>query len=244
MRQMQKFSAWLLALFALDAVLFLALYLMLPNTALLKTGVTLTRLSSDKKQFSFVAGPKNRKYVTLNQIPRALPLAVLMLEDSRFYQHRGFDLDELSDAIFDSLKYGKRLRGASTISQQLVKNLYLSSDRSFRRKFVEALITIKLEQTLSKRKILELYLNSIDWGRGTFGIYDAAWVYFKKRPQDLSVKEIAFLAAIIPNPARFGRVEAGQLPKRFVRRQISRVLQRLHRAGHISLEEFEEAVRP
>ncbi|MDB5039092.1 MAG: mtgA [Bacteriovoracaceae bacterium] len=226
----------------LDFGVFVGTYFILPDTKKLIQGITLDRIGRDGKLFPFVAGPKNRKFVRLNQIPKSLQTAVLSLEDARFYQHLGIDWVELKIAISTNIEDGKKLRGASSISQQLVKNLYLFSERSFRRKILEALITIKLENTLTKNQILELYLNSIDWGRGLLGISDATIYYFKKNPDELNLKESVFLAAIIPNPSRFGKFTEDKIPKRFVRTQMMRALQEMYRAGNIKFNDFEEVM--
>jgi monofunctional biosynthetic peptidoglycan transglycosylase len=144
----------------------------------------------------------------------------------------------MGKALRASLMHGKRLRGASTISQQLVKNLFLTSERSFERKFWEALITIKLEAHVSKERILELYMNGIDWGRGLIGIRAAAQFYFGRSPEDLSIKQAVFLAAIIPNPARFSRNPKSH----FVQTRMMMALEALYRARIISLEEYSVAV--
>ena len=237
-----KFAFWILLLTALDVAALTTAYYALPNTIKLRDGVKLQRLNSDFKSFAFTAGPKNKSYLPLSQIPRALWLSVLELEDAKFFQHNGFDVDEIVNAVSNSITRGKRLRGASTLTQQLAKNLYLSSERSFRRKIIEALITIKLELTLPKRKILEIYLNSIDWGHGIFGINDASLYYFKKKASDLNVRESVFLASIIPNPARFGKIEDDQLPKKFVRIQMMRALEGLYHSGEIKLEEYQKVM--
>ncbi len=242
LRPLRYFLFLLVALFAADISVVLGTYCLLPNTTLLLKGVELERIGSDFKKFKFLAGPKNRKYEPLSRISRFVPRAILSLEDSRFYQHRGVDLIEVYDAIEESWEEGERLRGASTISQQLVKNLYLSPERTFQRKIFEALITVKLELTLTKTQILEIYVNSIDWGRGLFGIRDAAFYYFKKSPNQLSLKESIFLAAIIPNPRRFGQLN-NDMPKRFVRRQMMKALRDLFRQGQISIDDFQETLR-
>jgi penicillin-binding protein 1A len=234
---------------ALLSVLFVALdigavagiYFALPDTKKLTQGILLERKTSDGKPFMFMAGPKNRKYVTLDQIPKHFRDAVLALEDARFYQHYGFDWNQIQKVLLNS-EDRKRLRGASTISQQLIKNLYLSNERSLRRKFIEALITIKLELTVSKDRIMELYLNSIDWGRGIFGIADATSHYFRKAPSALSLKEAVFLAAIIPNPIRFGKFTEDKLPKKFVRTQMMRALREMYSAGTLSFLDFQEVM--
>jgi membrane peptidoglycan carboxypeptidase len=216
-------------------------YESLPHTKKLSEGLTLERRTSDGKIFSFVAGPKNKKYIRLQQIPKYLKDAVLVLEDSRFYQHLGFDVVEIQKVLL-AADETTRLRGASTITQQLAKNLYLSPERTLKRKFIEALITVKLELTLTKNQILELYLNSIDWGRGLFGISDATAYYFKKDLSQLNLRESVFLAAIIPNPSRFGRFTEDRLPKKFVRTQMMKALKEMYALGFIDFGEFQDVM--
>lgn len=228
--------------FSLDLGVISAIYYLLPQTQKLVQGTTLERSAHDGKKFKFTVGPQNKDYVALRQLPKYLPAAIIALEDGRFYEHRGFDFNEIFHALSTAVEEGRRLRGASTISQQLAKNIYLSFDRSLQRKLLEALITVKLELTISKPKILEIYINSIDWGRGLFGITDAAWHYFRKRPSKLSVREAVFLAAIIPNPAVYGRLNDDRLPKQIVQKRMSRALKALHRSGLISLEELTQSV--
>jgi membrane peptidoglycan carboxypeptidase len=218
-------------------------YVWLPDTSLLVEGTTLERRLHADKPFTFKAGPENKDYIRLSQISPFLRSAVMTLEDARFYEHRGVDIFEIFNAVDARVTEGGRLRGASTLTQQLAKNLYLSPERTFRRKIEEALIAIKLENTLSKSKILELYLNSVEWGRGLLGIKQAAAFYFKKHPKDLSPKEAVFLAAILPNPTYFGRVRSDRGPSVHIRRQMGRALQRLYEQGLISLEEFQEALQ-
>src|SRR5690606_15300141 len=114
-----------LALLAVDLTTLAAIYWSLPDTRALEEGIIIERTRANGKSFDFKVGPMNRSYVPLRQIPRSLRASILILEDSRFYEHRGFDMFEIKAAIQSALK-GKRLRGASTISQQLVKNLYLT----------------------------------------------------------------------------------------------------------------------
>jgi penicillin-binding protein 1A len=237
-----QFIRRIILFLTLDFAALATAYYVLPNTAKLQLGATLDRTTTDGRHFPFIVGPKNKNYVRLSSIPRPLWMAVLELEDAKFYQHLGFDLDEILNALGDYVQQGKRLRGASTLSQQLVKNLYLTPERSFRRKILEAMITIKLELTLPKNKILEIYLNSIDWGRGLFGIADAAQYYFKKKVSNLNVRECVFLAAIVPNPTRFGKMAEDQLPKKFVRIQMMRALEALYSSGEIGLEDYQRVM--
>jgi monofunctional biosynthetic peptidoglycan transglycosylase len=240
---LKKWAFILLSCFFLDTLLVLALYASLPETKSLLKGVELLRTKGNGKTFKFIAGPKNKDYVNLSELPKILSQTVLALEDSRFYQHNGFDHHEIQNAVESSIKHGKRLRGASTISQQLVKNMYLTPERSLRRKFLEALITIKLELTVPKHRILELYLNSIDWGRGNLGIKDAARYYFKSSPQRLNLLQSVYLASIIPNPARFGQdIKDETILDEYARKRMMNALEILYRSDKISMQQYENVL--
>lgn len=139
-------------------------------------------------------------WVPLDQISPYLVKAIISSEDTAFFSHRGFDLGELRKVLAESLENFEFPRGASTITQQLAKNLYLSPSKNPIRKIKEALITMRLEGTLSKRRILELYLNVIELGPMIFGVEAASRHYFGKTAKSLSPYEAAFIAAIIPNP--------------------------------------------
>ncbi len=137
---------------------------------------------------------------TLPEISHHLKNAVILGEDGSFFKHNGIDLAEIKAAVEATVKHKKRLRGASTITQQLAKNLYLSPSRNPLRKLREFLIARRLEIHLTKLRILELYLNAIEWGDGIYGAEAASLFYFKKSAAALSQSEAVFLAAIIPNP--------------------------------------------
>jgi monofunctional biosynthetic peptidoglycan transglycosylase len=140
-----------------------------------------------------------REWVALDALPAALPLAVLAAEDNRFCQHYGFDWAAVGDAI-DEARAGDRLRGASTVSMQLTRNLFLWPGGGWPRKALEALWTPAVELLLGKRRIVELYLNVAETGRGTFGVEAAAQRYYGKGAAALSAREAAGIAAILPNP--------------------------------------------
>jgi monofunctional biosynthetic peptidoglycan transglycosylase len=180
--------------------------------------------------------PKREQvWVSLERISPHLQRAVLAGEDTNFTTHHGFDYqalqkawdDGMRDAAREAKKEGENddwlptlpdfKRGASTISQQLAKNLFLSSRRSFFRKGQEAILTVFLERTLSKRRILELYLNVIEWGDGIYGAEAAAQHYFHKPASALSANEAAFLSAMIPNPRTIFNPQKN--PRRVSRRQ-------------------------
>jgi len=142
-------------------------------------------------------------WVPLSNISPYLIKAVLIAEDDKFWRHEGFDYEAIRKAIERDLK-AKRLKfGGSTLSQQLARNLYLSPEKSLLRKMSEALITWRMEKVLSKRRILELYLNVVEWGEGIFGIEAASRHYYGKPSYELTPFEATRLAAILPSPKRY-----------------------------------------
>jgi len=152
---------------------------------------------------------KGRKYridqswVPFSKISPYLIKAVLIAEDDKFWNHEGFDYEAIQKAIEKDLKAKKFKFGGSTITQQLARNLFLSPEKSLTRKISEAVITWRMEKTLSKRRILELYLNVAEWGEGIFGAEAASRHYFGKPSSQLDPEEAARLAAILPNPRRY-----------------------------------------
>jgi monofunctional biosynthetic peptidoglycan transglycosylase len=199
------------------------------TTAMIETRATEAREKGEEPK-------RYQSWVPLDKISVNLQRAVLAGEDVNFTIHHGFDYDAIQKAWEaaqrDAAKEAKEegddpsswippmpsfKRGASTISQQLAKNLYLSTERSFVRKGKEAVITYFLERDLSKKRILELYLNVIEWGDGIYGAEAAAQYYFKKPASALSSAEAAFLSAMIPNPRTVFNPKVN--PKRVARRQ-------------------------
>ncbi|MEX0602865.1 MAG: monofunctional biosynthetic peptidoglycan transglycosylase [Bacteroidota bacterium] len=148
--------------------------------------------------------PERRQYwVPLRQIPDHLKNAVIVAEDGRFWRHSGFDWFEVWESVERNVRERKLARGGSTITQQLVKNLYLSPSKNPLRKVKEWVLTSWMELTLPKSRILELYLNVIEWGEGIYGVEAASRRWFGKSVRDLTREESARLAAVIPNPKRF-----------------------------------------
>lgn len=140
------------------------------------------------------------KWVPYDRISIHLKRAIVAAEDARFLEHEGFDVTGIQKAVEKNLKKGKLVAGGSTISQQLAKNLFLSGERSFIRKGQEAVITLMIETTWSKRRILEVYLNVIEWGDGIYGAEAAARRYYKTSAANLSRDQAARMAAMVPNP--------------------------------------------
>ncbi|WP_086113254.1 monofunctional biosynthetic peptidoglycan transglycosylase [Xenorhabdus beddingii] len=142
-------------------------------------------------------------WVDQNQISPYMTLAVIAAEDQKFPKHWGFDFDAIETAIEHNKKYQTRMRGASTISQQTAKNLFLWEGRSWVRKGLEVGMTTVLELLWSKKRILTVYLNIADFGNGIFGVEEAARHYFGKSAKQLTASDAALLAAVLPNPHRF-----------------------------------------
>jgi monofunctional biosynthetic peptidoglycan transglycosylase len=145
------------------------------------------------------------KWVGYSKVSLNLKRALVAAEDANFMEHEGFDWDAIQQAYARNLKKGRVVAGGSTISQQLAKNLFLSSRRSAVRKLQEALITVMIETVMSKRRIFEIYLNIIEWGDGVFGAEAASRHYFKKSAAHLDAWEAAYLAAMVPNPRYYDR---------------------------------------
>jgi monofunctional biosynthetic peptidoglycan transglycosylase len=146
-----------------------------------------------------------QKWVTMKNISPNIIKAVLIGEDDGFWNHDGFDVKGMENAIERSIEKGT-LAGGSTISQQLSKNLYLSPSKNPVRKLKEAILTWRIERTLSKRQILEIYLNVAEWGDGIFGIEAASRHYYHKSAKNLTAREASRLAAVLPNPIRFNAI--------------------------------------
>jgi monofunctional biosynthetic peptidoglycan transglycosylase len=143
-----------------------------------------------------------QSWVPLSRLPRYLTDAIIVAEDGTFYEHDGFDWFEVRESLEKNIKERRASRGGSTITQQLAKNLYLSTSKDPLRKAREMVITMLLEQNLSKQRILELYVNLIEWGDGTFGVDAAARRYFGRPAPALSLEQSLRLAAVIPSPLR------------------------------------------
>ena len=234
-----RFFAWakanklLAVVYVVSSLLFLQ-YLALPNNSLQslrkknpeRTALMLQRVNEVEslgKRFAI-----KQRWIPLSKISTHLVHAVIVSEDGTFYSHEGVDWYEVEESIMKNIKKGKTARGASTISQQLAKNLYLSTSKDFLRKFKELVITLRMERTLSKRRILEIYLNVIEWGDGIFGAEAASQKYFGKPALLLTRDEAALLAAVIPNPRRY----KPDSPSLYVSHRVSVILDRMTARGY------------
>lgn len=178
---------------------------------------TTTAFMDNRLQVMRSQNPKARlkhKWVPYERISPNLKRALIAAEDAKFLDHEGFDWDAIQKAAEKNFKRGKVVAGGSTISQQLAKNLFLSGKRSPGRKLQEAAITVMIEIVMSKRRILEIYLNVIEWGDGVFGAEAAAAHYFGTSAAYLSGDQAARLAAMVPKPRFYDRVRSTPLLER------------------------------
>ncbi|MCV9879715.1 monofunctional biosynthetic peptidoglycan transglycosylase [Brenneria izbisi] len=174
--------------------------------------------------FRYVA---HSKWVSMDEIAPVMALAVIAAEDQKFPQHWGFDLDAINSALKHNERNTQRIRGASTLSQQTVKNLFLWDGRSWLRKGLEAGLTAGVELVWTKQRILTVYLNIAEFGPGLFGVEAAANHYFNKSAARLTASEAALLAAVLPNPLRF-RVNA---PSGYVIQRQQWILRQIRQIG-------------
>ncbi len=185
----------------------------------------------------------NPMFVSYKSLPSYVPKAFVAAEDGRFFEHDGFDTHQIGRSLSIDLKKGKLLRGGSTISQQLVKNLFLHRRRSLARKLQEAVLTWRLEDNVSKKRILEIYLNIIELGdEHTYGIAQASERWFGISPDQLSILQTAFLAALTPEPTSMSRRirEAGGLDEQSAER-VAVILRVMRRDKVISRSEYRKA---
>ena len=203
------------------------------------------RIISKDTEVGFVVEIKSTRpidWVESKEISPFAKWAIILSDDSSFYQHEGINLVQIGDAlreIFD----GARFKGASTIAQQVVKNTYLLNSRDIARKLAEAFLAHKVEKALSKEKILEIYLNSIEYGPGIYGIKAAAHHYFQKTAADINPKEAAFLAMLLLSPKSYDTSFESKRLTTSAQNQISAILQKMKMGKNLSPEEYKIALK-
>ncbi len=211
---------------------------------------SITKISKSYFEVSFdktkgvnyvMVNQRPKDWVELKDISKRLQGAIISSEDGKFYLHKGYDVEELTDAIDKGLikkRKKKKLRGASTITQQLIKNLYLQNDRSFWRKTKEMALTLWMEDHVDKKKILETYLNVIEYGEGLYGIGEASKYYFKKVPSKLTARESAFLAMLLPSPKKYAVSYKRKTLTAFAERSVHSILFKMLQGGYIGVNEY------
>jgi monofunctional biosynthetic peptidoglycan transglycosylase len=221
----------------------LHVYLSLPDVRELKTRNPETTALIEQRIREAQKSGRNinirMQWVEFDRIPKLLKDAVRVSEDAAFYQHGGIDFNELKEAVKKNWQAGRYVRGGSTITQQLAKNLYLSTQKSILRKIKEYFIARRLEAHLGKERIFSLYLNIIELGPGIYGVQAASRFYFKKDVVGLNLDEIVRLTAIIPRPLKTDPLGKN----RWLKWKATWILDALKRYEYISQEEHQTAVR-
>lgn len=216
-------------------------YFFYPNVADLQTNRPAKTAFMEYREDVWESSGIKKKIATswtpLSQVSPYLMKAVIIAEDDKFWSHEGFDFEAMQKALEKDLKKKKFKAGGSTISQQLAKNLYLTPAKNPVRKIKEAILTWRIERQLSKKRIMELYLNVAEWGDGMFGVGIAARKYYGKSAANLGPREAASLAATLPNPRRF---QPGGT-SRYAANRAERIYQIMVRRG-IVIEEFDDII--
>jgi membrane peptidoglycan carboxypeptidase len=195
-------------------------------------GLSFKGVDASGKEFKRFLKVSDPSFVKSRNLPKYVIGAILVSEDCTFYYHHGFDLSEIGVSLREAFWGKARLRGASTISQQVVKNSFLNQERSFLRKFEEALYTYKMERRLSKERILDYYLNLVEWAPGIYGIGEASRKYFGTEPKDLTPEQAALLAFFIPSPKARGQAWEKSLPSAFREERVSWTLRQMNWQGY------------
>lgn len=233
---MKKVVFFFLGVITLMGAAFASLWNWLPTEKEIKGCMT-------TKMYHVELCPGSKNYVPLTQISQYLQKAIVLTEDSTFFTHNGFDWGSIEKNAREGWESGSFKKGGSTITQQLAKNMFLTGDRTFIRKGVEAIITDRIENTLTKKEILERYLNVVEFGKNIFGVKDAAKYYFKKTPAELSVVESAFLALVLPNPVKYSMSYYKKELTPFAKKRLTQIIENMFRYHRITPEEYEQAIQ-
>lgn len=213
-------------------------------------GYVFSRIPSDEEikgcivttMFQVNLCPGSKDYVPLKSISSYLQKTVVLTEDSTFFDHDGFDWKSIEENARKNLEQRAYAKGGSTISQQLAKNMFLYKDKTLMRKGLELLITQKIEKTLSKKEILERYLNVVEFGKDVYGVKKAANYYFKKTPAQLDVVESAFLAMVLPNPIKYSQSYYRKELTPFARKRLKQIVNDMYQYSRINEDEYLQAI--
>jgi monofunctional biosynthetic peptidoglycan transglycosylase len=209
-----------------------------PDVTLLRTQYPVVHYQG-KDQAPRITLQKSRpmSWVSLEEVSRFALGAIIVSEDWAFYQHKGYDAAQIKEAMQEDWEAGHFVRGASTITQQVVRNVFLDKDKNLWRKLKELILAVRIEETVGKRKILESYLNVAEWGEGIYGVGEAARVYFGKTPAELTPKEGAFLAMLLPSPKRYSQSFRAKRLTDYARETVASILGKMTQARYITEEQ-------
>lgn len=238
---------WRFALLFFSSALFLGLLFVgfrsMTDVGVLRTQYPRVTYDSKSEKASIrIVKQRPASWVDLNQISKVAWSAIVMSEDDAFWTHNGFDWNQMWDAFQTNLEKHKFVRGGSTITQQVIKNVYLSNEKTLLRKAKEAFLTMRIERHVSKKRILEIYLNVAEFGPGVYGIGHASQYYFQKNASQLNSKEGAFLAILLPSPKRYSVSFRKRALTPFANDAVAGLLGKLLAAHRISETEYERAL--
>lgn len=239
MKRLLKFGGLAVAVYLAYLVISLVLLPPVSDLAEKKYTVTIQVKDWQGEYHPFVVGPKNRYWTPSSRIPAVMKWSVILAEDSNFYKHEGIDVKAIKEAIKYDLEKKSLKRGASTITQQTAKNLFLSREKTITRKLKEVYLAYRMEQELTKGRIIELYLNVVELGPMIYGIGHGAQYYFNKPASALTPRESAFLAAMLPGP-RVAYNPYKNLGK--VLKRSDMILRLLRQNGVLSESEYQAAL--
>lgn len=233
-------------LFKIIGIFFLIVFLSLTGFA----GYIFSRIPTEQEikgcivttMFQVSLCPGSRDYVPLKSISTYLQKTVVLTEDSTFFEHDGFDWKSIEENARKNIEKGSYAKGGSTISQQLAKNMFLYKDKTLIRKGLELLITRKIEKTLTKKEILERYLNVVEFGKEIYGVKKASNYYFKKSPSQLDVVESAFLAMVLPNPIKYSQSYYRKELTPFARKRLKQIVNDMYQYSRITEEDYIGAI--
>lgn len=212
---------------------FMVMNAILPDISKIKTRVTI-KAYNGKTYTKRSVSPYSKDFVRSAELPKYVTGAIIAAEDGSFFRHKGINIDETLRAARYDVLHLKLKYGGSTITQQLVKNAYLTKEKTVKRKVIEAITALRVERKLTKRQILDYYINIAEFGKGIYGIKQASQVYFKKEPKDLTPKEAAMLAVVIPQPKARGKELLAKQGEEFQKKRVARIIARMKKRGYIA----------
>lgn len=211
---------------------FIVMNAVLPDISKIKTRVTI-KVYNGKTVTKRSVSPYSKDFVRSAELPKYVTGAIIAAEDGSFFRHKGVNIDETLRAARYDILHLKFKYGGSTITQQLVKNAYLTREKTFRRKITEIITAVRVENKLTKRQILDYYINIAEFGKGIYGIRQASKVYFDKSPENLTPKEAAMLAVVIPQPKARGKELLTKQKEEFQKKRVARIIARMKLRGYI-----------
>ena len=218
------------------------LFVRVPDFTKLKDSVEISIRLANGDKSTRVIGPRTANWTPLSAISEYLPRAVVSSEDGTFYSHKGIDVYEMQEAFKKDLKEGRFARGASTLTQQVLKNVYLLRYPKIWRKVKEIVWASKLEEALTKPQILAFYLNMAEWGPGIYGVGEASRHYFATSPSSLTARQAAFLAMLLPSPRRYHAFFREKRLTQWANGRVNRILQVMNKLGQLPEEEYAAAM--